>query len=74
MGIAKTGKLWSHLAYKVNSVGFENSPLPLENLSFVNENASHVLFSNSQHFADSSLEKKLHCFWDLESFGISEFE
>lgn len=61
------------MAYKVNSVGFEIVPSST-NLSFVKENASHVLFSNFQHFAGSSLEKKMHCFWDLESFETLEFE
>ena len=28
----------------------------------------------TQHFADSSLEKELHCFWDLKSLGPLKIE
>ena len=44
------------------------------NLSFANENSSHVLFCNAQNSVGNHLDKKLHCFWDLESLGISEVE
>lgn len=44
-----------------------NEPVPWENCSstnrsFVNENASHFLFSNSQQSINTTLEKELHHF------------
>ena len=56
-----------------------NGPVPKQqsvstNLSFANENSSHVLFCNAQNSVGNHLDKKLHCFWDLESLGISEVE
>ena len=56
-----------------------NGPVPKQqsvstNLSFANENSSHVLFCNAQNSVDNHLDKQLHRFWDLESLGISEVE
>ena len=56
-----------------------NGPVPTQqsvsaNVSFANENSSHVLFRNAQNSVDNHLDKELHRFWDLESLGISEVE
>ena len=56
-----------------------NGPVPKQhsvsiNLSFANENSSHVLFWNAQNSVENHLGKELHCFWDLENLGISEVE
>ena len=55
-----------------------NGPIPKQqsvsiNLTFANENSSHVLFCNAQNSMDNDFDKELHRFWDLESLGISEF-
>ena len=54
-----------------------NGPIPKQqsvstNLSFANENSSHVLFCNAQNSVDNHLDKELHRFWGLESLGISK--
>ena len=44
----------------------------LSNLSFANENSSHILFCNAQNSVDNHLEKELHRFWDLKILVILE--
>ena len=79
MGNVRLGKVGEPVGVKSKFGWLLNGPVPKQesvstNLSFGNENSSHVLFCNAENSADYHLDKELHRFWNLESLGISEVE